>query len=80
MDQPQGGVLGFLDGLVKTAVTASVGVAAVKANLKGPSTSDQSAIAATTRQQQAASAIPTLWLVLGGLGVVIVGALLLRKG
>lgn len=74
-----GGVLGFLDGLVKTAVTASVAVAQVKSNLKGPSTADQTEVGGVSRLQTAAGSIPTLWLVLGGLGVVVVAAMLLRR-
>lgn len=74
-----GGVLGFLDGLVQTAVQASAGVAAVRANLKGPSTSDQSEVAEVSLLQSAPGNIPTVWLIGGGLAAVVVIALLLRK-
>lgn len=74
-----GGVLGFLDGLINTAVQASAAVGTVKANLKGPATSDQSEVGELSSLQSAAGSIPTLWLVGGGLAVVVVVALLLRK-
>lgn len=74
-----GGVLGFLDGLLSTAVNASAAVSQVKANLKGPATSDQSEVAPISSLQSAAARIPTVWLVGGGLAVVVVLALVLRK-
>lgn len=76
--EQQGGVLGFLDGLVNTAVNASVSAAQIKANLKGPSTSDQTKVGAVSGVQAAGFSIPTLWIV-GGVGLVVLAVVLLRR-
>jgi MYXO-CTERM domain-containing protein len=78
MAEAQGGVLGFLDGLVNTAANTAVQVANIKANLKGPSTSDKTPVNGTSSLQSARSGIPTLWIV-GGLGVLVLGAFLLLR-
>ena len=72
-----GGALSWLDSITSSVVQLSAAAGAVKANLKGPSTSDQTAAEAAARVQSAATSLPVIW-ILGGLCVLGV-VLLVRK-
>jgi hypothetical protein len=73
-----GGALSFLDGLTEGIIKTSAAVGTVKANLKGPSTSDQTPAEGVSSLQSAPFGIPTLWLV-GGLVLVAGVVLFLRR-
>jgi hypothetical protein len=78
MQQAQGGALGFLDSISSTLLNVSAAAGQIRANLKGPKTADQTAVEAAARIQAGSSSIPMLWIV-GGLGLVVVAVLVLRK-
>lgn len=78
MEQASGGALAWLDNLTTSVVNLSGAVGAVKANLKGPSTSDETEAARASRVQSAATSLPVIW-ILGGLCVLGVAVLVLRK-
>ncbi len=85
MSKINGGALGFLDGLNSAVVNFSAAaastaanVAAAKDTLKGPQTQDKNGAPAVSTVQTAVAGIPVFWIV-GGLAIVVVVALLLRR-
>jgi hypothetical protein len=73
-----GGALSWLDSLTSSVVNLSGAVGTIKANLKGPSTSDETEAARVARIQSAATSLPVIWII-GGLCVLGVAVLALRK-
>jgi hypothetical protein len=73
-----GGAMSWLDSVTTSVVNLSGAVGTIKANLKGPSTSDETEAARVARIQSAATSLPVIWII-GGLCVVGVLVLAMRK-